>query len=175
MSQHDYGLDNQAGAAFRSDLNDALEAIVTLNEGASAPSTTFARMLWYDTTNAVLWTRNGSNTDWAKLLVQPIPQVSKSEAYTAVIGDANHHLLHPTADNNPRTFTIPANGSVAYPVGTALTFVNQINTLTIAITSDTLVLAGSGGTGSRTLQASGIAVALKIASTTWLISGVGLA
>lgn len=103
-----------------------------------------------------------------------IPQNSQSTAYTTVLADAQKHILHPTADNNARTFTIDSNANVAYPVGTAITFVNQINTVTIAITSDTMVLAGAGTTGSRTLAANGIATALKIASTTWIISGSGL-
>lgn len=103
-----------------------------------------------------------------------IPQNSQSAAYTTVLADAGKHILHPTADNNARTFTIDSNANVAYPIGTAITFVNQINTVTIAITSDTLTLAGAGSTGSRTLAANGIATALKIASTSWIISGTGL-
>lgn len=105
---------------------------------------------------------------------RPIPQNSQSVAYTTVIADANKHILHPTADNNPRTFTIDSNANVPYPVGTAITFVNEINTLTIAITSDTLVLAGAATTGSRTLAAMSIATALKKTATSWIISGVGL-
>lgn len=104
----------------------------------------------------------------------PIAQLSKSVAYTTVLADAGRHILHPTADNNARTFTIEANATVAYPIGTAITFVNQINTVTIAITSDTLLLAGTASTGSRTLAAGGIATALKIATTYWIISGTGL-
>jgi hypothetical protein len=104
----------------------------------------------------------------------PITQNSQSTAYTTVLGDGGKHLLHPTADNNPRTFTIDSNANVAYPVGTVITFVNQINTLTIAITSDTLTLAGPGTTGSRALAANGVATALKLTSTSWLISGTGL-
>lgn len=103
-----------------------------------------------------------------------IRQNSKSAAYTTVLADGGKHILHPTADNNPRTFTIDSNANVAYPIGTAITFVNQINTLTIAITSDTLTLAGAGTTGSRTLAANGIATALKVESTKWVISGTGL-
>lgn len=103
-----------------------------------------------------------------------IPQNSKSADYTAVIADRGCHIFHPVGDNNPRTFTIPANASVAFAVGTAITFVNKINTLTIAITSDTLTWAEDGSTGSRTLAANGIATALKITSTEWLISGTGL-
>jgi len=107
-------------------------------------------------------------------LYSGIPLTSKSAAYTVVLGDANTGILHPAADNNARTFTIDSNTNVAYPVGTTLTFVNQINTVTIAITADTLTLMGAGSTGSRTLPANGIATALKVSSTNWVISGVGL-
>jgi hypothetical protein len=103
-----------------------------------------------------------------------IPQNSQSAAYTTVLADSGKHILHPIADNNPRTFTIDSNANVAYAVGTAITFVNLINTVTIAITSDTMYLAGAGTTGSRTLAAYGTATAVKVATTTWIISGSGL-
>lgn len=105
-----------------------------------------------------------------------IPQNSKSAAYTTVLSDANKHLLHPSADTTARTFTIDANATVPYPIGTAITFVNQASAgvLTIAITTDTMRLAGAGTTGSRTLAANGIATALKLTTTEWIISGAGL-
>ena len=103
-----------------------------------------------------------------------IPVNSQSAAYTTVLADQGKYILHPTADNNARTFTIDSNANVAYPIGTAITFVNQINTVTISITADTLTLAGAGTTGSRTLAANGMATAIKIASTVWFISGSGL-
>ena len=105
-----------------------------------------------------------------------IPQNSQSAAYTLVLSDAGKHILHPSADTTVRTFTIPANGSVAFPVGTAITFINQdrAGELTIAITTDTMRLAGDGTTGSRTLAANGIATCVKITSTEWIISGAGL-
>lgn len=105
-----------------------------------------------------------------------IPQNSQSANYTLALGDAGKHILHPSADTTARSFTIPANASVAYPVGTAVTFVNQngAGVVTISITTDTMRLAGSGTTGSRTLAANGIATAIKVSSTEWLISGTGL-
>jgi hypothetical protein len=104
-----------------------------------------------------------------------IPQNSQSTAYTLVLADAGKHIFHPASDNNPRTFTIPANSSVAYPIGTAITFINMAAAdVTIAITSDTLTLSPSGTTGSRTLETNGSATCIKIASTQWLISGSGL-
>jgi hypothetical protein len=104
-----------------------------------------------------------------------IPQNSQSAAYTLVLADAGKHIFHPVADNNARTFTIPANSSVAFPVGTALTFINMaVANVTIAITTDTLTLSSAGTTGSRTLARYGSATCIKITSTEWLISGSGL-
>ena len=105
-----------------------------------------------------------------------IPQNSQSAAYTTVLADSGKHILHPSADTTARTFTIPANGTVAYTIGTAITFINQsaAGVVTIAITTDTMRLAGAGSTGSRTLAANGVATAIKITSTEWIISGTGL-
>jgi hypothetical protein len=105
-----------------------------------------------------------------------IPQNSKSAAYTLVLADAGKHIYHPSADTTARIWTIPANASVAYPIGTAITFVNDTSggVITIAITTDTLVLAGAGTTGSRTLAANGVATAIKVTATRWIISGTGL-
>tara|TARA_R110000850_G_scaffold247387_1_gene372297 strand:+ start:6676 stop:7338 length:663 start_codon:yes stop_codon:yes gene_type:complete len=105
-----------------------------------------------------------------------VPQNSRSAAYTLVLADAGKHIFHPSADTTPRTFTIPSNASVAFPIGTAVTFVNQNGggLITIAITTDTMRLAVSGATGSRQLTANGVATALKITSTEWIISGSNL-
>jgi hypothetical protein len=105
-----------------------------------------------------------------------IPQNSQSAAYTLVLADSGKHILHPSADTTARTFTIPANSSVQFPIGTAITFINQngAGVVTIAITTDTMRLSPAGTTGSRTLAANGSATAIKITSTEWLISGSGL-
>ncbi len=93
---------------------------------------------------------------------------------TTVISDGNKSIVHPASDNNPRTFTIDSNANVPYDVGTCITFVNMINTLTIAITSDTMTLMGAGTTGNRSIAANGLATALKISATGWVISGTNL-
>jgi hypothetical protein len=104
-----------------------------------------------------------------------IPQNSQSAAYTLVLADSGKHIFHPVGDNNARTFTIPANSSVAFPIGTAITFINMaVADVTIAITTDTLTLSDAGTTGSRTLATNGSATCIKITSTEWLISGSGL-
>lgn len=80
--------------------------------------------------------------------------------------------IYTTAD---RTVTIPANASAPLEIGTTFVFTSGAGaTTTIAITSDTLILAGDGGTGSKTLDPHGMATAVKVAATTWVISGNGL-
>ena len=105
-----------------------------------------------------------------------LPMTSKSTAYTTVLADANTCILHPSADTTARTFTIDSNANVPYPVGTTITFLNQASAgvVTIAITSDTMRLSSAGTTGSRTLAANGVATAVKVTSTEWLINGSGL-
>ena len=53
MSQvTDYSLANQGFSAFRTELNNILGAVNTLNAGSSAPGSIAAGSLWLDTTNA---------------------------------------------------------------------------------------------------------------------------
>ena len=75
-----------------------------------------------------------------------------------------------------QTITIPANASVAYPIGTFLGFDNSGSVdISIAITTDALVWADDGTTGTRTLSPGGYAVAQKVAATTWKIAGKQIA
>ena len=67
MATHDYVIANGTGAAVRSDLNDALAAIVSNNSGSSEPATTYAYQWWADTTANVLKIRNSANNAWITL------------------------------------------------------------------------------------------------------------
>ena len=103
-----------------------------------------------------------------------IPQNAQTGSYTLVLADSGKSIFHAAAAA-VATYTIPANGTVAYPIGTTVTFINMsTNAVTISITTDTLYLAGTGTTGSRTLALYGVATATKMTSTTWIISGSGL-
>jgi len=101
-----------------------------------------------------------------------LPQnATTTGAATVAAADAGKHI-YSTAT---RTITIDSNANLALPIGTTVTFIAGSGaTVTIAITTDTMYLAGAGTTGSRTLAAFGVATAVKIASTTWIISGNGL-
>jgi|TARA_Y100000289_G_scaffold11330_1_gene10467 hypothetical protein len=67
MATHDYVIANGTGAAVRSDLNNALAAIVSNNSGSSEPSTTYAYQWWADTNDNVLKLRNSANNGWITL------------------------------------------------------------------------------------------------------------
>jgi len=64
MATHDYVINDQTTPAFRSDLNNALSAIVSNNSSASEPSSTYANMWWMDTTNNYLKIRDKNDANW---------------------------------------------------------------------------------------------------------------
>lgn len=104
-----------------------------------------------------------------------IPINTQILAYTTVLADAGKAIYHPATDASVRTYTIPSNALVAYPIGTAITFINMsASNVNIAITTDTMYLSGAGTTGSRVLALYGSATAIKMTSTTWMISGTNL-
>jgi hypothetical protein len=154
------------------DANIAGNAVITGTLGVTGVATLIAPILGTPTSgNLSLCTVDGTDA----VGFRNIPQNSQSAAYTLVLADAGKHIFHPSGDANARTFTIPANSSVAYPIGTAITFINMTSqAVTIAITTDTMYLSSAGTTGSRTLAQYGSATAIKITSTNWLISGSGL-
>lgn len=103
-----------------------------------------------------------------------VPQNLQTANYTAVLSDQGKSIHNSTG--GALIFNIPSNASVAYPVGTTLTFTSGpgAGVTTISIASDTLTWANNNTTGSRSLAASGIATAIKIAATFWSISGAGI-
>lgn len=101
-----------------------------------------------------------------------LPQnTTTTGAYTVLAADAGKHIY----SSATRTVTIDSNANLALPIGTTLTFISGSGaTTTIGITTDTMYLAVNGGTGARTLVPFGIATAIKVAATTWIINGNGL-
>ncbi len=67
MATHDYDIANQSGAAFRTDLNNALAAIQSNNSNSSSPANTVAYQWWADTTTGTLKIRNSANDGWIEL------------------------------------------------------------------------------------------------------------
>ena len=67
MAEHDYVIDNQSAPAFRVDLKNALQAIVSNNSKSSQPTIPYANMTWYDTATNWLYVRNETNTEWIRI------------------------------------------------------------------------------------------------------------
>ena len=100
-----------------------------------------------------------------------MPQVALSSGGTTISAAmAGDHIYNTSAG----TVTIPANSSVPLEVGTTVVIINGNNTSAVNITTDTLRQAGTTNTGPRTLAAYGMATLVKVASTTWYISGNGI-
>ena len=126
------------------------------------------------TADVTLTADRSSTTPTTAVGYLDIPQNAQTGSYTLVIGDRGKHLYHALGDG-AATYTIPANSSVAFPVGTSITFTNlSATTISIAITTDTMRLAGAGTTGTRSLGQYGVATAIKLTSTIWIINGSAL-
>ena len=66
-SNADFVVDNSTGANVRGDLNNILDAILTMNSGAAEPAYRKAYTFWADTGNNLLKMRNTANDGWIKL------------------------------------------------------------------------------------------------------------
>lgn len=99
-----------------------------------------------------------------------VPPNSQNAGYTLALTDNGKHIYMASAG----TFTIPANASIAFPVGACVSFYNPGASSTIAITTDTLRWAQDGSVGSRTLSQYGLATILKVATTVWVLIGEGV-
>lgn len=101
-----------------------------------------------------------------------MPQNIQNGNYTLVLGDRGK-CIYKASGGAGETITIPANSSVAFPIGTVIEIINQGGgDLSLAITTDTLTELGTGSTGTRTIGDDGSAVIRKVTSTSWVVSGV---
>jgi hypothetical protein len=116
------------------------------------------------TSNGTAWTSAAAPSNAVQY-----PQNSQAGNYTLVLGDAGKQIFHPASDPTPSTYTIPANSSVPFPIGTVVLFTveNGGVFVNVAITSDTLVF-GNGTTGTVTVLPNNTLMAIKVTSTKWM-------
>ena len=160
MSQHDLSIANQGFPAFRSDLNDALQALGTQSSGATAPSTTFANMKWYDTANNVLKMRNEDNDAWISLLTldQSTDAVTQIGAYVlANLGKldtaqsftaAQRGAISALTDGATITPDFAVANNFSLTIGGNRTLANPSN---LTAGQSGVIVITQDGTGSRTL------------------------
>lgn len=106
MATHDYNLANATGAAFRSDLNNALAAVASNNSNATDPSTTFAYQWYVDTGDDTLKIRNAANNAYVNV------------STVGGIGTANLGLATAASPTFTGDVTISSTTALRLPVGT---------------------------------------------------------
>ncbi len=101
-----------------------------------------------------------------------VPQNIQAADYTLVAADAGKEIFHASGAGAGDNYTIPANGTVAFPIGTVVIFTNlDSNTLEIDIASDTMIYVDQGAVTAITIPQNNTAVARKVTTTSWLITG----
>lgn len=97
----------------------------------------------------------------------PVSGQTQGALITLALTDAGKLVPNTTGG-----WTIPANATVAFPIGTAVTLYNaSASTQTVAITSDTLRLHGTASAGTRTVAQRGFCTLVKVAATEWVATG----
>jgi hypothetical protein len=106
-----------------------------------------------------------------------VPQNNQgTSSYVLTLNDLGGHILS-TVSSSANIY-IPTNSSVSWPIGTAITIVNN-GTGNASITANsgvTLYLAGNVTTGAnlRVLGTRGMATLLNISANVWYINGTSL-
>ena len=164
MATHDYVIANQSGAAFRTDLNNALAAIVSNNSNSSEPATKYAYQWWADTSAAVMKIRNSANDGWIELFqldgTLTLEDGSASTPALAFRDDLNTGLFSSDADH----FNIATGGTERVKFGTTgVDFNDGGADYDFRIESDTnancfMLDAGKSGIGINVAPATGYAL-----------------
>jgi hypothetical protein len=153
VAQHDYIIANQSGAAFRSDLNNGLAAIVSQNSGAAQPSTTYAYQWWADTTTGLLKIRNAANSAWITV---------------GTLADANLGLATLASPAFTGNVTINAQGDLRLADSDSSNWVALQAPATVA-SNLTLTVPAADGTADQALVTNGTGV-LSFASRSRLVA-----
>jgi hypothetical protein len=175
LSQHDLNIANQGFPAFRADLNDALVALGSTNSGATAPATTFANQLWYDTANNILKIRNEDNDAWISIatLDQTADSVSAIGTKTLpngdVVGSSDSQTLTNKTLTNPTINGLTGNTAVIN-IGSGQVYKDTSGNILLNTTTLPTALA----TNFRNLLIKGDSNGVITAASNDLLSSVGL-
>lgn len=179
MAQHDYTIANQSAPTARADINNVLAAIVSQNSGTTAPSTTYANQIWYDTASNILKMRNEADNAWIAIATLDQSAGTSSAAITfasqaeAVGGTNNTKSMTPLLVQQ----AIDSNKVIAWlSVGT---YSMLLNNTTSAITGGATIAGSSlrygipgGALGATQVNST---LAGNPAPGTWRLMGNGSA
>lgn len=115
MAQHDYSIANGGGAAVRSDINDALQAIITQNSGPTEPTVTRPYMLWNDTAAGALKIRNAIDTAWVLYseYIKPSTDTVLTATAAASAGAVGTYMMARLNNGNLWPFVFATGSTVA--------------------------------------------------------------
>ena len=167
MATHDYVLDNATGANFRSDLNNALAAIVSNNSSSSEPSTKYAYQWWADTNEGVLKIRNSSNDGWVTLLqldgTLTLEDGSSSAPALGFRDDLNTGIFSSAADTLDITCGGTTRGSFS---SSGLTVTGNVTATSFVGNIDAVDGDFDGTLEADAITVAGVALSTVIAGTT---------
>ena len=92
----------------------------------------------------------------------------QSADYTLVIGDAGKQIFHPASDTSNRTFTIPANSSVAFSIGTVVLFTVENGGTAVEVSCGDTLVFGGGTTGTLAVLPNNTLMCIKVTATKWM-------
>lgn len=107
MSQHNFSIADESGAAYLADVNNALQALASQSAGATEPATRYAYQSWADTTNDVLKIRNAANSAWIIINTLEGNQVV-SRASNVILSTAHYGVAFVATANFTQTLTAAA-------------------------------------------------------------------
>jgi hypothetical protein len=139
MSQHDFNIANQSFPATRTDINDAILAIVSNSSGDTEPSTTYANQWWYETDTNILKIRNEANNGWVDVITLDASMTASASELSQLDAITRGSIIYGNASGATARLAAGAASTVLTSDGTDISW----------------AAAGGGGGGMVYLASSG--------------------
>jgi hypothetical protein len=172
MSQSNHSVGSVSAPVFRSGMNASLQALASLNSGATAPSTTYANMLWYDTANNTIFMRSEADDAWInigeldqstlkfKVAAESLALTGTPTAPTALASVVNTQIATTAYVSNRRNIFVASGGNTA---DLTLSFENRLSVSFIATTN--YVILTTQGAAANTATVNDLVAQLRLYDT----------
>ena len=122
MSQHDFNIANQSFPATRTDINDAILAIVSNSSGDTEPSTTYANQWWYETDTNILKIRNEANNGWVDVITLDASMTASASELNQLDAITRGSILYGNASGETARLAKGGAGTVLTSDGTDISW-----------------------------------------------------